>query len=99
MTKPDIAVAMREIERVLKPGGLCYVNFVSVDDPDDRPFCETAPARHLLKSERFAKREDNEADAHLRRFEIVRKEKRLIDKAHGIGRFRQAYVEYIARKR
>ena len=99
MTKPDIAAAMREIERVLKPGGLCYVNFVSVDDPDDRPFCETAPARYLLKSERFAKHEDNEADAYLRRFEIVRQEKRLIDKAHGSGRLRQAYVEYIARKR
>ncbi|UCC63325.1 MAG: class I SAM-dependent methyltransferase [Anaerolineae bacterium] len=99
MTKPDIAVAMREIERVLKPEGLCYVNFVSVDDPDDRPFGETAPARHLLKSERFAKHGDNEADAYFKRFEIVRKEKRLVDKVHGSGRLKQAYIEYIARKR
>jgi SAM-dependent methyltransferase len=99
MTKPDVAISMREIERVLKPGGLCYVNFVSVDDPDDRPFCETAPVRRLLKSEYFAKHEDCEADGYFEHFEIVRKEKRTIDKIHGSGRLSQAYIEYIARKR
>jgi hypothetical protein len=45
---------------------LCYANFVSVDDPDDRPFCETAPARILLGSERFAKHQDDEPDFTLR---------------------------------
>ena len=99
MTKPDIAWAMAEIERVLKRSGLCYVNFVSVDDPDDRPFCETAPAKDLLKSERFAKHEDDEADAYFEGWQIMRKEKRVVEKAHGRGRVRQAYVEYIARKR
>jgi len=99
MTKPDIAISVREIERVLKPGGLCYVNFMSVDDPDDRPFCETAPSRRLLKSERFARHEDCEADVYFEHFEIVRKEKRIIDKVYGSGRLRQAYIEYIARKR
>jgi SAM-dependent methyltransferase len=99
MTKPDIERAMAEMERVLKPGGLCYVNFVSVDDPDDRPFCPTAPARHLLRSERFAKHEDAEADRYFARFQILRKEKRLVDKVHGSGRLKQAYVEYIVEKR
>jgi SAM-dependent methyltransferase len=99
MTKPDIAQAMREMERVLRPEGLVYVNFVSVEDPDKRPFCETAPARDLLKSERFAQHEDNEADAYFEAFEIQRKEKRIVDKAHGRGRLFQVYIEYIARKR
>ena len=99
MTKPDIAIAMDEIKRVLRCGGLVYVNFTSVDDPDNRPFCDTAPARHLLKSERFAKYKDDEADAYFEHWEIIRKEKRLIDKAHGSKRSIQAYVEYIARKR
>ena len=98
MTKPDIAQAMGEIERVLKPEGLCYVNIQSVDDPDDRLFCETAPPRRLLKSERFAKHEDDEADAYFARFDILRKQKTLIDKAYGGGRLKQAYIEYIARK-
>ena len=98
MTKPDIATAMGEIERVLRRGGLCYVNFTSVDDPDRRPFCESAPAKHLLKSERFAQHEDDEADAYFYNFEVVRKEKRIIDKVHGSGRLKQVYIEYIARK-
>jgi len=98
MTKPDIAIAMGEIARVLKRGGLCYVNFTSVDDPDNRPFCEAAPVRQLLKSERFAKHEDDEADAYFEQMEIIRKEKRVIEKVHGSGRLLQVYVEYIARK-
>jgi SAM-dependent methyltransferase len=99
MTKPDIAQSMGEIERVLKPEGLCYVNFVSVDDPDREPFCETAFARQLLKSERFAHHEDNEADVFFAGFEIVRKEKRLLEKLVGEKRYEQAFIEYIARKR
>ena len=99
MTKPDIALAMSEIERVLKRGGLCFVNFTSVDDPDDRPFSDTSDIRILLKSERFAKFEDDEADAYFDNFEIIRKEKRLIDEAYEGGRSIQAYVDYIARKK
>ena len=98
MTKPDIARSMDEIERVLKPEGLCYVNFMSVDDPDREPFCETAFARRLLKSERFAHHEDIEADVFFAGFEIVRKEKRLLEKLVGGKRYEQAYIEYIARK-
>jgi SAM-dependent methyltransferase len=99
MTKPDIARAMREMERVLRPEGLVYVNFISVDEPDSGPFCETAPARDLLKSERFAQHEDDEADAYFEAFEIRRKEKRIVDKVYGSGRLLQVYLEYIARKR
>jgi SAM-dependent methyltransferase len=98
MTKPGIARAMAEIERVLRPEGLCYVNFVSADDPDTRPFSETAPARRLLGSEYFAQHQDDEADAYFGNFCILRKEKQLVDKVHGKGRLKQAYIEYIARK-
>jgi SAM-dependent methyltransferase len=98
MTKPDIARSMREVERVLARGGLVYVNFVSVDEPDLGPFCETAPARELLKSERFAQHEDTEADAYFERFSILRKEKRYLKKVHGKGWLNQVSIEYIARK-
>ena len=99
MTKPDIAQSMGEMERVLRPEGLIYVSFVSVDEPDIGPFCETAPARDLLKSERFAQHEDDEAEAYFEAFEIRRKEKRTIEKVHGSRRLLQVYIEYIARKR
>jgi ubiquinone/menaquinone biosynthesis C-methylase UbiE len=100
MTKPDIAIAMREITRVLKSGGLCCVNFLSVDDPESwEPFCATADAQDLLKSEGFAHFEDNEADVYFETFEILRKEKRFVDKLWEGRRLKQADIAYIARKR
>jgi ubiquinone/menaquinone biosynthesis C-methylase UbiE len=99
MTKPDIAVSMREVERVLKPGGLCYVNFLSVDDAESwEPFRKTAPSMDLLKSEEFAHFEDNEADAYFERFEVIRKEKRLVEKISEGKKLKQADIGYIARK-
>jgi SAM-dependent methyltransferase len=100
MTKPDIAVSMREIERVLRPDGLCYVNLLSVDDCESwPPFCETSPTMALLKSEQFAHYEDDEADVYFNAFDILRKAKRLVDKAYEGKRLQQADIEYIARKR
>ena len=100
MTKPDIAVSMREITRVLRPEGLCFVNFMSVDDAECwEPFCDTAPARDLLKSTGFAHFEDDEADVYFEAFEIVRKEKRLFEKLWEGRMMKQATIEYIARKR
>jgi len=100
MTKPDIALSMREITRVLKSEGLCYVNFLSVDDAETwEPFCKTSPALDLLKSERFAHFEDNEADIYFKAYDILRKEKRLQDKLWEGKLRRRAEIEYIARKK
>lgn len=100
MTKPDIAQSMREITRVLKSDGLCYVNFLSVDDAETwEPFCKTAPAPKLLNSEQFAHFEDNEADVYFEPYEIVRKEKRVQDKLWEGKLRRRADIEYIARKK
>ena len=100
MTKPDIAKSMREITRVLKSDGLCYVNFLSVDDAESWvPFCETASAKDLLKSDGFAHFEDHEADVYFETYEIIRKEKRLVEKLWEGRMLKQADIEYIARKR
>ena len=100
MTMPDIAISMREITRVLKTRGLCYVNFLSVDDEESwQPFCDTAQAKDLLNTEGFAHFEDHEADAYFPAFEIIRYEKRLVDTLFEGKRLRQADIEYIARKR
>ena len=99
MTKPDIEISMKEIERVLRHDGLCYVNFLSVDDPDNRTFCETARAKHLLKSECFAKHEDDEAESYFGNFDILLKEKKMVEKVQGNGRLRQVTIEYIAKKK
>ena len=100
MTKPDIAVSMKEITRVLKVNGLCYVNFLSVDDAETwEPFCKTGPDLYLLKSERFAHFEDDEADGYFEDYDILRKEKRLQDKLWDGELRRRADIEYIARKK
>ena len=100
MTKPDIALAMREITRVLVPQGLCYVNFLSVDDEETwEPFCKTAPALNRLKSERFAHFEDHEADVYFEPYDLLRKEKRLQDKLWEGKLRKRAEIEYIARKK
>lgn len=100
MTKPDIVVALREMTRVLKKEGLCYVNFLSVDDEETwEPFCKTGPAVNLLKSERFAHFEDEEADVNFEPYEMQRKEKRVADKLWMGKLRRRAEIEYIARKK
>ncbi|MEW5923012.1 MAG: class I SAM-dependent methyltransferase [Candidatus Zixiibacteriota bacterium] len=99
MTKPDIKISMDEIKRVLKPEGLCYVNFNSVSDTDNRSFNKNSFAYKLLKSERFAKFEDNEADVYFESCEIIRKEKRIIEKVENKNKYIQAYIDYIARKK
>jgi ubiquinone/menaquinone biosynthesis C-methylase UbiE len=62
MSKKYVGIAMSEIERVLKPSGLCFVNFVSIDDE--------APADSYF--------EDNEPEKYFRNFKIIQKEKRII---------------------
>ena len=100
MTKPDIGFSMKEITRVLKVDGLCYVNFLSVDDKETwEPFCLTAQAPNLLKSERFSHFEDDEADIYFESYEITRKEKRIQDKLWQGKLRRRAEIEYIARKK
>ena len=99
MNKPDIARSVKEMRRVLRPGGLCYVNLLSVDDPESwEPFCETAPAKDLLKSEGFAHHEDDEADAYFEGMVTVWKEKRFVEKLVWGKRYKQVDIEYIARK-
>jgi SAM-dependent methyltransferase len=100
MTKVDITISMGEITRVLKTNGLCYVNFLSVDDAETwEPFCKTSPPLRLLKSEAFAHFEDDEADIYFEPYEIIHKEKRIQDKLWEGKLRRRAEVEYIARKK
>ena len=62
LSKKDVRIAMREIERVMKPNGLCFANFVSVDDE--------APADSYY--------EDNEPDTYFSNLKILHKEKRIV---------------------
>lgn len=100
MTKPDISITMHEITRVLMKEGLCYVNFLSVDDQETwEPFCKTSSSLRFLNSEGFAHFEDDEADPLFEGYIILRKEKRMADVLF-LGRvLKRAEIDYIARKK
>lgn len=109
LTKKDTSIAMKEIERVMKPNGLCFVNFASVDAPG------CGQGRELNKGEWVMTLDDgeevlhsffeeNEADRYFRNFEIIRKETRVVSlpidkRGRGGGGWQSADICYIAQKR
>jgi ubiquinone/menaquinone biosynthesis C-methylase UbiE len=99
MNKVDIEVTINEFNRLLPSGGLCFVNFMSVDDPEDRPFCDSSPFQQMLGSKQFAKHEDNEADSYFNNFEIQCKEKRFVERKSRTGWLKQVTLEYIVEKK
>ena len=102
MRKDDIGIAMDEIKRILKPEGLCFVNFLSVDSQSfgigekvgKGEFVDKRNGEDVL----HAYFEDNEPDPYFAGLKVLHKEKRvrelLIDGKKNI----RAYIDYIAMK-
>lgn len=98
LTKEDIAVAMSEIKRVLKPNGLCFVTFRSVDDSERRTFPESHPARIMLGSNGLTYHEDDEPEMYFSRLKILQKNKRIRKTIVKGEKGKRAYIDYIAQK-
>lgn len=98
LTKDDIAIAMSEIERVLKPNGLCFVTFKSVEDSKRVTYSESSQARILLGSKGFTYHEDGEPDTYFSRLEILQKKKRIRKTLVKGEKGKRAYIDYIAQK-
>lgn len=94
----DIAVAMSEIGRVLKPKGLCFITFRSVDDTERRTFPKSHPARTLLENRGLTYHEDNEPEMYFSGFQILRKKKRIRKTLVKGKKGKRAYLDYIAQK-
>ncbi len=98
LARDDIAVVMSEIERVLRPNGLCFVTFRSVDDSRRVTYPESEKARIMLGSKGFTYHEDGEPDVYFSRFRILQRKKRtrrtLVKGEEG----KRAYIDYMARK-
>ena len=114
MSKKNVAVAMSEIERVLKMNGLCFVNFVSADEPPHAGAVEINEGEFLKKDIPWhgvcekcpnidSYFEDKEADVFFNNFEIIHKEKRIIERIHSWKtegkKELQAFIDYIAQKK
>ena len=103
MRKDGIRRSVAEIERVLKPGGLCFVNFLSKEDQNYGKGRRIAPgefeqeeAGHLTIHTYY---DDNEAESHFANFEVLFKEKRTLWRLWQNKLIRQGYIDYIARKK
>lgn len=94
----DIAIAMSEIERVLKPKGLCFITFRSVDDTERRTFPESHPVRIMLGTERLSYHEDNEPEMYFNRFKILQKKKRIRKTFVKGKKGKRVYLDYIAQR-
>lgn len=87
LTKKDTATTVKEMERVLKREGLCFVNFVSVDDVMFGQGKKVGKGEFIQEEDWYpgiAKEghvcsyyEDEEPDEYFHNFEIIRKEKRI----------------------
>ena len=102
LPKAGIEKAVREIRRVLRSGGVCFVNFAGVDDAGHgqgeevgrNEFRQLEAGQEVIHSY-F---EYDEAEDLFDAFEILRKEVRTLDRSFESGMLHQVYIDYIVRK-
>jgi ubiquinone/menaquinone biosynthesis C-methylase UbiE len=103
MRKDDIGIAMDEIKRILKPEGLCFVNFLSVDSQTFGVGEEVGKGEYIDKRNGenvlHAYFEDDEPDPYFVGFEVLHKEKRVRELLTDGKKNIRAYIDYIAMKR
>lgn len=103
MPKKEIAIAMEEMKRVLKKDGLLFVNFISVDNGEFGRGQKVGPGE-FVQEEHGGKtlhsyHEDNEPDQYFNGFEVLYKQKRIIEYAVHGKRGTTAYIDYVAKKK
>ncbi|MFX1281551.1 MAG: class I SAM-dependent methyltransferase [Promethearchaeota archaeon] len=104
LSKKDSGIAVIEMHRVLKKNGLCYLNFLSVDDKWSKEGDEINPGELITKEgdkEYFhSYYDDDEPDIYFKEnFEIIYKEKTQIKIGRYFNTGRSCILEYIARKK
>jgi ubiquinone/menaquinone biosynthesis C-methylase UbiE len=96
MKKDDIEKSIHELKRVIKPSGLLFVNFLSIDDfmhgqgkelgKDE--FEELDLVIHSFHS-------DDEADQYFTDMILIRKEKRIVKREFEGQYINQVFIDYI----
>jgi ubiquinone/menaquinone biosynthesis C-methylase UbiE len=102
MKKEDIAKAVAEIKRVLKPGGICFINFLSVND------CDYGKGEQVGEGEFLQSEGDEEvihtyydieeAETHFKDMKILFKENRILERIYEGEKIKQGYIDYIVQK-
>jgi ubiquinone/menaquinone biosynthesis C-methylase UbiE len=100
LNKVEIGTAINEMFRVLKCGGLCYLNLLSYDDSEYGKAKEIAPGEFLeiADDERITHTyfRDDEPDVYFAQFKILYKEKRTV--LISDTDYRAGMIDYIVKK-
>ncbi|MFT8351338.1 methyltransferase domain-containing protein, partial [Clostridium saccharoperbutylacetonicum] len=102
MRKIDISKAISEIKRVLKPGGICFVNFLSINDKNcgdgekigEGEFLQEEDGQKVI----HAYYDINEAEVHFKGMNILMKENRILERIFEGEKIKQGYIDYIVQK-
>jgi ubiquinone/menaquinone biosynthesis C-methylase UbiE len=102
MPKQNIAKCINEIKRVLKPGGLCCLNFLSLEDACYGEGKEVGK-NEFLQIERDEEvihtyYDINEAETHFKDMKILFKENRILERIYEGEKIKQGYIDYIVQK-
>lgn len=103
MTKKDIEKGIKEMERVLKKGGLLFVNLLSVEDMgygqgkelEKGEFCEVYDGEEVIHTYY----EDTEGEKYFTGFDIIDKRKRIIERYIEGRKYKQVFIDYIGLKK
>lgn len=102
LSKKDTGIAINEMHRVLMKEGLCYLNFLSIDDANFDKNKETNPgeiiSKHGNEENIHSYFEDDEPDEYFNNFQIIYKEKRLILRCKYYNTGRTCIIDYIIKK-
>ncbi len=103
MKKTDVLQSINEIRRVLKPGGLCFVNLLSIRDfrygsgekIGSGEYYQDEGDSTVIHSY-FA---DDEGDDYFKELDVIYKEIRVINRLVQGHWIKQGYVDYVARRK
>jgi ubiquinone/menaquinone biosynthesis C-methylase UbiE len=103
MTKKDMKKAVTEMDRVLKPGGLCYVNFLSMEDDLYKEGKEQAKGEkvQIIEGEKVLHTfiEDDEViNFFPKNHSFLLKEKRIVQRPERWKEYTAVFIEVITKK-
>lgn len=102
MKKTDFLLAMQEFLRVLKPNGLCYVNFLSEECDSFGKGIEIRPGEFIQKEFEeevlYSHYKVDELEKYFNGFEVVYNEKRVIRRNIDGEEHTSGYLDYILKK-